>query len=1209
MLASECVPFAKTSGVADVVGSLPLALKRVGVDVRLALPHYSVINSGQFHFAPLLDAFDVPIENRTDNASVSQTSLSRVVRDGQNADVPVYFVENERLYNRDGIYMFPDDAERFIFFCRAALEMCRQLNWQPDVIHCHDWQTAIVPNWLKTIYADDPFFRNAASVYTIHNLAYQGLFGQRVLEIAGLATQGFIAHPDVAPDINQQVDFMARGILFADTITTVSERYASEILTPEYGEKLDPILRARKDRLFGILNGIDYERFNPASDPYIARTYDASTLDLRRENKLQLQRELKLIEDVNVPLIGMLSRLNEQKGIYLLRDSIEQILKLDVQFALMGTGNADLQDFFSDLQRRYPGRVAYAATFNQPLAAKFFAGSDIYILPSRFEPAGTNNMLALRFGAVPVVRAVGGLADTVEEFDSTTHKGNGFTFKEFEQWSLFAAIVRAVEYYKQPNVWRAIQQNGMRLDLSWTASAQRYVDVYQFARVKHQSAAQKQQQLSADIARTARILAELPTRIGRLGDLAYNLWWAWNHDAQALFESIDSPLWHALTHNPVKFLREVARDKVEAAARDTTFCERYDRVVQKFDAYMGTRSTWYDANYPYASEDTIAYLSFEFGLHESLPIYSGGLGVLAGDTCKEASDLGLPFVAIGFLYPQGFFHQQIDADGNQIALEEKVNFAEVPAVALKDKDGKDILISVDLPGRTIFAQLWRIQVGRIALIMMDTDIEQNAANDRKLLAQLYHGDQEVRVAQEMIFGIGSVRALRALGIAPSVWHMNEGHGAFVTLELLRELVQQGVAYQDAYDRVCKQTVFTTHTPVPAGNDEFSLDLMDKFFRNFYPQLGLSRDDFMNLALHEGRFSMTVLALRMSAAANGVSKLHGEVSRQMWGWLWSYTSFERTPIRSITNGVHTATWLTPALEPMLEQYLGADWYNRLDDPATWNSVMHVPDEVLWAIHQRERQRLIELVRGHAHERDVRLGSDDPSGRRYDELLDPNILTIGFARRFATYKRATLIFRDVERLKRILNDPQRPMQIIFAGKAHPADQPGQDFIRAVYQYSQMDGLRGRIHFLEEYNMHTARHLTSGVDVWLNNPRRPLEASGTSGMKASLNGIPTASILDGWWIEGYNGSNGWAIPSADARDMSQDQQDAADAESLYAVFEQQIIPLFYERDEQAIPRGWLKVMKEAMRTVAPQFSTRRMLKEYAQLWVEAMAKEGAV
>ncbi|TMC59315.1 MAG: DUF3417 domain-containing protein, partial [Chloroflexi bacterium] len=632
MLSSECVPFAKTSGVADVVGSLPLALKRSGVDVRLALPHYGVLDAKQFSFTPLLPAFDVPIENRSDKAAVSQTFLSRA-GDGQGEDVPVYFIENERLYKRDGIYMFGDDAERFIFFCRASLEMCRQLGWQPDVIHCHDWQTAIVPNWLKTIYADDPFFRNTASVYTIHNLAYQGLFGQRVLEIAGLAAQGFIAHPDVATDINQQVDFMARGILFADAITTVSERYASEILTPEFGEKLDPILRARKDRLSGILNGIDYRRFNPATDPYIARTYDGSVLDVRRENKLQLQRELKLDEDLNVPLLGMLSRLNEQKGLYLLRDTIEQILKLDVQFALMGTGNADLQNFFGDLQKRHAGRVAYVPSFEVPLAAKIFAGSDIYLMPSRFEPAGTNNMIALRFGAVPVARATGGLADTVQDFDPRTGQGNGFTFNDFDQWSLFGAIARAVETYKHRQDWRTIQQHGMRLDLSWRHSAERYVDVYRFAVDKKRAVSQKQEQLAEDIARTARILAELPARIRRLGDLAYNLWWTWNHEGQALFERIDAPLWHALTHNPVKFLREVSADKVDTAARDAEFGAHYDRVLQKFDEYMGTRSTWYDANYPYASDDQIAYLSFEFGLHESLPIYSGGLGMLAGDTC------------------------------------------------------------------------------------------------------------------------------------------------------------------------------------------------------------------------------------------------------------------------------------------------------------------------------------------------------------------------------------------------------------------------------------------------------------------------------------------------------------------------------------------------------------------------------------------------
>ncbi len=1200
MLSSEVVPFAKTGGIADVVGSLPIALKRIGVDVRLAMPRYSIIPIEKFNLLEILKPFDVPLDNRTDKASVLQGFIG-----GQ---VPVYFIENARLYDRDGIYLYPDDAERFIFFCRAALEMCRHLSWQPDVVQANDWQTAIVPNWLKTIYADDPFFANVASVYTIHNLDYQGIFGHRVLELAGLGTQGFIVHPDIAPEINDVVDFMARGILYSDIITTVSERYAQEILTPEFGERLDPILRARKDRLVGILNGIDYDRYNPQTDPQIAKHYDVNSLDARAENKLTLQRELHLTPDAGVPLLGMVSRLNEQKGLHLVRELSERLLRLNVQFALMGTGDEDLQRFFAELQGRYPTRVAYVPDFDPSLTAKLFAGSDIYLMPSRFEPAGTNQMIALRYGAVPVVRVTGGLADTVQDFDPRTGQGNGFTFVDMDAWALFTAVVRALENYKHADTWRQIQRNGMTLDLSWSHSAERYVSAYRSAIEKKRAAIEKQQAVAADIARTAKILAALPDPIARLGELAYNLWWAWNPDAQALFEMIDRTLWHALLRNPVKFLREVGRDKIDAAANNQDFRAAYERVMRRFDHYMNERFTWFDTNYPYASEDTMAYLSAEFGLHESLPIYSGGLGILAGDTCKEASDLGLPFVAIGFLYPHGFFRQQIDAAGHQLALDEKVNFAEVPAVAVKGADGKELLISVERPGRTVYARLWRIQVGRVPLIMMDIDIEQNAPQDRKLLAQLYRGDQEVRISQEMVLGIAGVRALRAMGINPSVWHLNEGHAAFLSLELARELVESGQVsrFADALERVRGQVVFTTHTPVPAGNDTFPPELIEKYFHNFYPKLGLNRDEFLNLAMQDGRFSMTVLALRLSGWANGVSQLHGEVARQMWAWLWPNTPVDRVPIRSITNGVHTATWLAPTVRQLYDQYLGTNWYERLDDYQVWKAVDAIPDEELWSVHSELRQQLIDVVRARTRERLARL--NQPSDGT-ENLLDPNILTVGFARRFATYKRATLIFRDVERLKRMLNDRQQPMQIIFAGKAHPADEPGQEFIRQVYQFSQAAGLRGRIHFLEEYNMHSARHLVSGVDVWLNNPRRPLEASGTSGMKASLNGIPTASILDGWWAEGYNGANGWEIGSADSRQLSEEQQDAADAESLYSTFEQKIIPLFYQRDEQGIPHGWCRVMKEAIRTVAPQFSTRRMVKEYVQLWVEAMAKEGVV
>jgi len=1005
--------------------------------------------------------------------------------------------------------------------------------------------------------------------------------------------------------------------------------------------------------------------------------------EARGPNKAALQSAMELNADANVPVIGMLSRLNDQKGIYLLRDTIEHILKLDVQFALMGTGDPELEQYFSELQQRYPGRAAYAPTFNQLLAAQIFAGSDLYLMPSRFEPAGTNQMIALRYGAVPIVRATGGLADTVHDFDPRTGTGNGFTFDALEAWALYTAVVRAVETYKHREAWRTIQQNGMRSDLSWTRSAQRYADVYQFAIEKRVAAATKQQALADDIALTAQVMAGLPARIHRLSELAYNLWWAWNPDAQSLFEAIDPARWEALLHNPVQLLREASPEQIDAAARDAEFCARYDRVLQQFDDYMAAPATWYDAHYPYATDDTIAYLSFEFGLHESLPIYSGGLGVLAGDTCKEASDLGVPLVAVGFLYPQGFFRQQIDAQGVQVALEEKVNFAEVPAVALRGADGAHLLIGVELPGRTIHAQLWRIQVGRIALIMMDTDIDQNSTHDRKLLAQLYQGDQEVRIAQEMIFGIGAVRALRAAGITPSVWHLNEGHGAFLALELLRETLAEGQAQADSLPRpsfaggrpapsaefaegivvrtamqqtgglllaeavakVRRQTLFTTHTPVPAGNDAFPPALMDKYFGSYYAQLGLSRDEFMNLAMHDGLFSMTVLALRLAGTANGVSKLHGEVSRQMWSWVAPNTPAglrlpaastavrdarplgplgersvvkpptpkdedlppaENAPIRSITNGIHTASWLAPDLARLYDKYLGADWYAHVDEPARWDALGTLPDEELWATHNTQRRKLVLLARSHALERDRRLGV---GGSENGALLNPDLLTLGFARRFATYKRATLIFRDLERLKRLLNDSQRPVQIIFSGKAHPADMPGREFIRQVYKFSQQDGLRGRILFMEEYNIHTARHLVAGVDVWLNNPRRPLEASGTSGMKASLNGIPTASILDGWWAEGYNGANGWAIGSTDARSMPEEQQDAADAEALYGTLEQQVVPLFYQRDERDIPRGWLKMMKESIRTVAPQFSTRRMVKEYVELWVQAMAKEGAV
>lgn len=696
-------------------------------------------------------------------------------------------------------------------------------------------------------------------------------------------------------------------------------------------------------------------------------------------------------------------------------------------------------------------------------------------------------------------------------------------------------------------------------------------------------------------------LPKLPPRISRLNRLAYNLWWSWNPEARRLYTTIDPELWEYVYHNPVKFLRQVDPMRLERVASDQVFLTRYRQVMAAFNAYVKPEHTWFEGTYPDLVDHTIAYFSAEFGLHESLPIYSGGLGVLSGDHCKAASDLGLPLVGVGFLYPQGYFRQQITSWGDQKAIYEKLSFLDVPAQPALDDSGEHIVVEVELPGRQVYATVWQIQVGRVTLFLLDTNVHPNAPEDRTLAARLYGGDGEVRISQEIMLGIGGVRALRALGIKPTVWHMNEGHSAFMALEQIRTRVQdEGLSFDAAREAVTARNVFTTHTPVPAGHDAFTFDLVEKYFGNYWPQMGLDRNGFMALGYHElprgARFSMTVLALKLSGHYNAVSELHGRVSRKMWHVLWPDRPVEDMPITPITNGVHTKTWLSPELARLFDTYFDEDWEERLDEPATWDAVEKIPDAELWRIHRQRKQMMINYLRQRIRRQRERNHASIDEVADAESLLDPDALTVGFARRFATYKRATLIFHDLERIQRILNQAGRPVQIIFAGKAHPADDPGKVLIKHIVELSKHPGFKERIVFIEDYDINVARYLVRGVDLWLNNPRRPLEASGTSGQKAALNGVPNFSVLDGWWPEAYNGENGWAIGD-EGEYANQEEQDAADAESLYHTLETAIVPLFYDRDADGIPHGWLRVVKASIRTCAPRFSTRRMVKEYVE------------
>ena len=692
----------------------------------------------------------------------------------------------------------------------------------------------------------------------------------------------------------------------------------------------------------------------------------------------------------------------------------------------------------------------------------------------------------------------------------------------------------------------------------------------------------------------------MPPRISRLYELAYNLWWSWQPKARALYSTLDTDLWEETGHNPVRFLSEVDPARLEKAAHQSDYLQRYDSILSNFDAYMQpqARETWFSRTYPELSNKTIAYFSAEFGLHEALPIYSGGLGILSGDHCKEASDLGLPFVGVGFLYPQGYFRQSITREGIQEASYDKLHFSEAPAIPATDVDGNEVVITVELPGRRIHAKVWKLQVGRIALYLMDTDVEPNAPYDRELSARLYGGDREMRIAQEIVLGIGGVRALRALGISPAAWHINEGHAAFLNLERCRELVVAGLTFNEAREAVAANSLFTTHTPVPAGNDTFSFDLVDRFFGNYWGQLGLNRDQFMEVALEDHgwgpTYGMTVLALRLTGQHNGVSELHGAVSRKMWQFLWPGVDADEVPIDYITNGVHTPSWIAPDMDALFQQYLGKNWTDHVDEEDFWLRVAEIPDEALWQTHLQRKEALIAYTRQHLKQHHLRLGEGAVQITEFERMLDSDSLIIGFARRFATYKRATLIFHDIERLKRILHNATRPVQIIFAGKAHPADEPGKALIEQVYRLSRSDAFRGKVIFLENYDIDMARYLVSGTDVWLNNPIRPHEASGTSGQKAALNGQPNCSILDGWWAEGYNGKNGWAI-GEEREYHDPNAQVEADSLSLYRLLEEEIVPAYYQRGPDGIPHTWIGLMKEAIRTCAPTFSMRRMVKEY--------------
>jgi starch phosphorylase len=704
-------------------------------------------------------------------------------------------------------------------------------------------------------------------------------------------------------------------------------------------------------------------------------------------------------------------------------------------------------------------------------------------------------------------------------------------------------------------------------------------------------------------AREYVVIPSLPDKLKPLLDIAYNFWWVWNSEALELFRRMDRQQWEDSYHNPIRMLGSLSQARLEDLARDNGFLSHLENIRNDLKRYL-EMPTWYDKEFPEHKKCTIAYFSTEFAIHECLPIYSGGLGVLSGDHLKSASDMGLPLVGVGLLYRYGYFKQYLNFDGWQQEEYTENHFSRMPIQRVKDDKGNQLKISVESPNAAgrVYARVWKIQVGRVPLYLLDTDIEDNTPEDREITSQLYGGDRDMRIRQEIMLGIGGMRVLKALGIDPSVIHINEGHSAFLLLERIRMQMQDHkLSFDEAKEIVRSSCVFTTHTPVPAGNEVFTMDLIDKYIGHICKKAGMSADDFVALGKENpeelsGNFSMTVLALRMSSHANGVSKLHGTISRNLWKGLWPELPRSEVPITHVTNGIHTNTWISYEMAGLFDRYIGPVWKDEPADQTIWQRVADIPDTELWRSHERRRERMVSFARKRLKEQLKRRGASAKEIDYADEVLDPEALTIGFARRFAAYKRGNLIFRDIGRIKKILTQKDYPVQLIIAGKAHPADNIGKELIKAIIHLTRDPELRNRVVFIEDYDMNVAHYLVQGVDVWMNNPRRPAEASGTSGMKAAVNGVLNLSVLDGWWCEGYNGKNGWIIGSGEEYG-DWEYQDEIESKALYDILEQDIVPLFYHRGNDGLPREWIKMMKTSMQTICPAFNTNRMIEEYTR------------
>jgi len=694
------------------------------------------------------------------------------------------------------------------------------------------------------------------------------------------------------------------------------------------------------------------------------------------------------------------------------------------------------------------------------------------------------------------------------------------------------------------------------------------------------------------------VVPRIPERLASLKSIAYNTWWTWNPQAVELFRWIDPDLWETCLHNPVRLLGRVGQARLEELAADSVYLAHLEKTGERLNDYLG-RKTWFDS----VREESagigeglvIATFSAEFGLHESLPIYSGGLGVLSGDTLKSASELGLPMVGVSLLYRQGYFGQYLDSDGWQRERYFVNDYSNMPVSPVTRPDGSQVTVEVPLADQIVRTAVWKVEVGRTSLFLLDTDVPDNPESARIVTGQLYGGDREMRIRQEMVLGVGGLRALDAMGMTPSVRHVNEGHSGFLILERIRQLMAEGLSFPEAREVTAAGNVFTTHTPVPAGNEEFPPDLVRKYAAPLLSEMGMKPEEFLQLGLHNANpnFSMTVFALRFSRYRNGVSRLHGEVSREIWKDVWPRLPKQDAPIEHVTNGIHPESWVSDEISRLFSRYVGPRWSSNRTGAEDWAKLDRAPDSEIWPAHVRLRERLVSWARDRWDRQIERMGLLRP-GMKDIPVLDPDTLTIGFARRFAAYKRATLLLQDEERLARIVNDPERPVQFVFAGKAHPHDDQGKELIRRIVHLCLKDAFYGKIVYLEDYSMDMARHMVQGVDVWLNTPRIPMEASGTSGMKACFNGAVHCSVPDGWWAEALTKDNGWTVGTGEPY-QDPGFQDQIEAKNLYGIIENRMVPLFYERDRNDLPTGWIAVMRESMKTVCPFFSTNRMLAEY--------------